>query len=221
VQGFDVDNCYFEGNGQDGSPDIKFDTTRNLANLTPNGSIKITGCFFSQLLANFNDPAYYSIRWGRVTKSAFAAGNYLVDLGTGASLRLHATIPESRVVFSGEPGIPYSFFVSEFLYAAGGYVMPVGGERVTIIRGVVNSTGTIKEGQGFTVSRTGAGRYTITFAAAFADDPTVTATVADSVGLPLCVSAATTASTASIIVRTPTNVDTDCLFHFTAVGPLP
>lgn len=220
AQAFDIDNCYFEGNGQDGSPDIKFDTTRNLANFTPNGSIKVTGCFFSQLLANFNDPNYYSIRWGRVTKSAFAAGNYLVDLGTGAALKLHYTIPESRVVFSGEPGIPYSFYIRDFLYAEAGYVMPISGERVTTIRGVVNPSGTIKEGQGFTVSRTGAGRYTLTFATAFADDPAVAVTVSDSVGLPLCVSVASTASTASVVVRTPANVDTDCLFHFVAVGPV-
>jgi hypothetical protein len=221
AQGFDVDNCYFEGNGQDGSPDIKFDTARNLANLTPNGSIKVSGSFFSQKLANFNDPNYYSIRWGRVTTSGFAAGNYLVDLGTGAALKLHYTIPESRVVFAGEPGIPYQLYANQFIYPAAGYVMPVSGERVTIIRGVINANGTIKEGAGFTASKTATGRYTITFSSAFGDDPAVTVTLADSTGNPLCVAVASSTNAANVIVRSPASVDTDCLFHFIAVGPMP
>lgn len=221
AQGFDVDNCYFEGNGTDGSPDLKFDTARNLANFTPNGSIKVSGCFFSQKLANFNNPNYYSIRWGRVNYSGFAAGNFLVDLGTGAALKLHYTIPESRVVFSGEPGITYQLYASEFAYATAGYVMPIGLERITIIRGVVNANGTKKEGQGFTVTKTATGRYTITFASAFNDDPAVTVTLSDSTGAPLCVAVASTASTATITVRSPASVDTDCLFHFIAVGPMP
>jgi hypothetical protein len=221
AQGFDVDNCYFEGNGQDGSPDIKFDTARNLANLTPNGSIKVSGSFFSQKLANFNDPNYYSIRWGRVTTSGFAAGNYLVDLGTGAALKLHYTIPESRVVFCGEPGIAYQLYANEFAYPAGGYVLPISGERVTTIRGVVNANGTIKEGAGFTVVKTATGRYTITFSSAFGDDPAVAVTLSDSTGSPLCVAVASTSNTATVTVRSPASVDTDCLFHFIAVGPMP
>lgn len=220
AQGFVVQNNYFEGNGQDGSPDLKFDTTRNLANFTANGSICITGNFFSQLLANFNDVNYYSIRWGRVVQSGFAAGNYLVDLGTGASLKLHKTIPESRVNFMSEPGWPYDMYSSQFVYPAAGYVMPNGNERVTFIRGVVQAAGGIKKGQGFTINKTGTGAYTINFATAFSDEPAVTVTVSDSVGVPLCVAVSSLAGSAAVLIRTPAGVATDCLFHFTAIGPV-
>jgi hypothetical protein len=85
----------------------------------------------------------------------------------------------------------------------------------------VNANGTIKEGAGFTVVKTATGRYTITFSSAFGDDPAVAVTLSDSTGSPLCVAVASTSNTATVTVRSPASVDTDCLFHFIAVGPMP
>lgn len=219
AQGFDVDNCYFEGNGSNGAPDLKFDTTRNLANITANGAIKVTGCFFSQLLANFNDPNYYSIRWGRVT-NGFATANYLVDLGTGASLKLSNTIPESRVVFLGDPGYAQGYF-SEFVSSAGGYVMPgTGGERLKIIRGNVSSAGAISQGTGFTVTNLATGRYQIDAQTAFSAIPTIVASAADSGGISIA-TFTTASSTTTMVVefRNAANAYTATAFSFIITGP--
>jgi hypothetical protein len=219
AQGFVVENCYFEGNGSNGAPDIKFDTTRNLANLTPNGSVKVTGCFFSQKLANFNDVNYWSVRWGRVN-NGFAAANYLVDLGTGASLKLHYTQAESRVVFMGEPGYVQGHF-SEFVSAGGGYVMPgTGGERIKIVRGTVNSAGTITNGSGFTCTKSGTGEYQIDMQTAFSANPSAVVTAADSnsQNVAALASAANTA-TVQIKFRSVTHALIDTAFSFVIVGP--
>lgn len=220
AQGFVVENCYFEGNGSNGAPNLKFDTPRNLANLTPNGSITVKGNFFSELLANFDNPSYYGVRWGRVTQSGFAAGNYLVDLQSGSPLKLHYTIPETRVVFANEPGWPYPLYVNEFIFAESGYVMPNGGERITIIRGTVNANGTIAGGAGFTVTKTGTGTYTINYTVAFSAAPSASITLADFTGTPFCVAASSVAGSSSLVARTPAGVTTDCSFSFITVGPV-
>jgi hypothetical protein len=219
AQGFVVENCYFEGNGSNGAPDIKFDTTSNLANLTPNGSIKVTGCFFSQRLANFNDPSYYSIRWGRV-KNGFAAANYLVDLGSGASLKLSNTIPESRVVFLGEDGYNQGHF-SEFVFAGAGYVMPgTGGEALKTLRGNVAANGTINQGTGFTITKTGTGEYQLDMLTAFGSIPTVVVTAADSNGTNVASFALpANSATTEISFRNTANAFVDTAFSFIAVGP--
>ena len=221
-QGFVVENCYFEGNSvTNGAPDIKFDTARNLANLAPNGSIVVTGCFFSQLLANFNNPSYYSVRWGRTTVSGFAAGNYLVDLATGVTpLRLHYTIPESRVTFLGETGYIQGHF-SEFVYAAGGYVMPgTGGERLRMIRGQVESSGAISAGTGFTVNRSATGTYDITIQTAFSALPSAVASAADSNGRNISTLVnMTSSSTFSVVMFNELNVLTNSKFNFIVMGP--
>jgi hypothetical protein len=219
AQGFVIENCYFEGNGSNGAPDIKFDTARNLANLTPNGSIKVTGCFFSQKLANFNDPNYWSVRWGRVN-NGFATANYLVNLGTGASLKLHYTQAESRVVFMGEPGYIQGHF-SEFVAPVGGYVMPgTGGERIKLVRGTVSSAGTISAGSGFTVTKIGTGQYQIDMQTAFSANPSAVATAVDFTGQNVA-ALANVANTATINVafRDVTHAFIDTSFNFVIVGP--
>jgi hypothetical protein len=170
------------------------------------------------LLANFDDPNYYGVRWGRVTQSGFAAGNYLVDLGSGSPLKLHYTIPETRVVFANEPGWLYSLYANEFIFAGAGYVMPIGGERITIIRGNVNAVGTIAAGAGFTVTKTGTGAYRINYTVAFSAAPSASVTLTDSTGTPLCVAAGSVAGSSSLLVRTPAGVATDCGFSFITVG---
>lgn len=220
-QGVSINNVYFEGNGADGSPDLKFDTARNLANLSPNGSINVTGCFFSQLLANFNNPSYHSIRWGRVTVGGFATSNYLVDLGTGAGLKLHLTIPESRVVFSGEPGIAGQVYASESVFSGAGYVMPgSGGERIRIMRGEISAAGAIIRGSGFTLTKTGTGQYQIDAQTAFSAPPSIVASPIDSNGQNVSALVGTANSvTMTVSIRSVTHSFIDSGFQFTVTGP--
>jgi len=225
AQGFAVENCYFEGNGSNGAPDLKFDTTNNLANLTPNGAIIVTGCYFSQRLANFNDPNYWSIRWGRV-RNGFATANYLVDLGTGASLKLSNTIPESRVVFLGEDGYAQGYFSETIftpgtIFAGDGYVMPgTGGEALKIIRGSVADNGDILRGTGFTVTKGATGLYQIDVQTAFASTPSSVVTPADTNAA--AVSAFTSnanASTTTVSFRDAADAYINTAFNFIIVGP--
>jgi hypothetical protein len=58
---------------------------------------------------------------------------------------------------------------------ANGKSVVAGEENLRIVRGTVNSNGTVSSGTGFTVSRTLVGVYTINFSPAFAGNPTVTA----------------------------------------------
>jgi len=58
-----------------------------------------------------------------------------------------------------------------------GYQQPgTGAEKIKILRGVINSDGTINSGSGFTVSHTLTGVYTITYSTAFLNAPAVVCT---------------------------------------------
>lgn len=219
AQGFVVENCYFEANGSNGAPDLKFDTTRNLANLTPNGAVKVTGCYFSQTLANFNDPNYYSVRWGRV-QNGFAASNYLVNFATGATLNLHLTIPESRVVFLGEVGFVQGHF-TEAVSAKAGYLMPgTGGEALKMLRGNVASAGSILHGSGFSVTKTGTGQYQLDSLTAFSSTPTAVITAADSGGINVSsLVNALNSTSISVSFRNSANAFVDTSFSFIIAGP--
>lgn len=217
-QGVVVSDTYFEGNGADGSPDIRFATTRNLANFTPNGSIKVSGCFFSQLPDNYNNPDYYSVEWGRV-QNGFATANYLAQPGVTRTHRLHKVIPESRVVFLGEVGFIQGHF-NEAIYSGGGYVQPGdGGERIKIIRGTLNADGTIRKGSGFTASKIGTGEYEIVAKTAFYSDFTPTANATDTTGSDISILATVlNTTTVRIAARNSSGVGIDTIFHFHLIG---
>lgn len=74
--------------------------------------------------------------------------------------------------------------------------------NLAIVRGAVSSTGTILQGEGFTVVHSGTGMFAVTFATAFGDNPIVTLTLLTAGGntlyglIPL--SAITTGFTASV-----------------------
>jgi hypothetical protein len=143
-----------------------------------------------------------------------------VDLGTGASLKLSNTIPESRVVFLGDPGYAQGYF-SEFVSSAGGYVMPgTGGERLKIIRGNVSSAGAISQGTGFTVTNLATGRYQIDAQTAFSAIPTIVASAADSGGISIA-TFTTASSTTTMVVefRNAANAYTATAFSFIITGP--
>ena len=217
-QGVVIDNTYFEGNGADGSPDIRFATTRNLANFTPNGAIKVSGCLVSQLPENYNNPSYYSIEWGRV-RNGFATANYLVQPGVARIDRLHKVIVESRLVVIGDDGFVQGHF-SESLYSAGGYLQPgANGEALKILRGTVNSAGVIMSGSGFTVKKVSSGQYDIIAKTAFGSICTPTASCRDETGASItALATALDKSTVRITLRNNVNAQTDSSFNFQLIG---
>lgn len=92
-----------------------------------------------------------------------------------------------------------------------------GGETLRIIRGRVNSDGTIALGTGFTISKTGTGAYTINFSTTFSSAPTAVASATNAahfsnVGLP---------STSSVAVATYNSsaAAADAAFNFIIIGP--
>jgi hypothetical protein len=92
------------------------------------------------------------------TNTAGLAGTFqIIDRTAGASRLLIDT--------SGKAGVN-----ANNLFVTGG------GDNLRIVRGTVNSDGTIASGSGFTVNHTGTGVYAVTFTTAFTDTPAVTAT---------------------------------------------
>lgn len=105
---------------------------------------------------------------------------------------------------------------------ASGQLFATGGqENLRIIRGIVSANGTIIGGSGFTVSRTGAGQYTITFTTPFPSPPAVTATTNfnGSASSVIQTNGVTGSSAAFYISTNSTPVNADDAFHFIAVGP--
>lgn len=96
-------------------------------------------------------------------------------------------------------------------------------ENLKVIRGAINTagSGSITSGVGFTIARNGAGDVTITFTAAFATAPTVTATPLSGGVAPICAlsGAPGTGSARVLVLNAATNTGVDDTFHFTAIGP--
>lgn len=105
----------------------------------------------------------------------------------------------------------------------GQYYAPSAGENLRIVRGSVNSGGTVIEGTGYTAVRTGTGRYTITFTTAFPtnDPPVVTLAGWGSIPSTTIASLYNPTTTTTVLVRTTNGagVETDGGFHFIAIGP--
>lgn len=109
------------------------------------------------------------------------------------------------------------------------YSIVVGGSQngtptpLKMVRGIVLGGGTVGGGEAFSVVHTATGVYTVTFAAIFADVPSVVANVPhifdESTDLPIC--SVTTTSTSGFQIRTynlQNNTNTDYGFNFIAIG---
>lgn len=206
--GFSVDNTYFEGNG---GVDINCETARNVANLTPNGAIKITGCLFAPTIAHRENPGYFPVRWGR-TAHGFAAANELI----GDSNRLHGTITESDVTFIQEAGTIAGLDTTGVVSAKLGFYNDY--EALRTIRGEVSLAGAKVLGAGFTVVAAGAGMYNIVFDDTFVDAPSISIGVIDSTGSALSAAVASTLTTATVHLRNSSDVSTSSAFSFTVMG---
>lgn len=91
-------------------------------------------------------------------------------------------------------------------------------ESLRIIRGTVNTagSGSITQGNGFTISRTGTGNLTVTFTTVFSAVPSVTATPNDAYVIRRN---AISASSVQIQIYTTGLSAVDASFDFTAIGP--
>jgi len=210
-QGLNISSNYFEGNG---GVEMKFDTARNAANLTPNGAITITANMISPTVANYGNPAYYPIRWGR-SVNGFATGNYLVN-----GSNLHLFVATSHVTLIGDVGGFAGLSTLDFVYAAGGYIQPgTNGERLRSLRGSVSAVGALSTGAGFTVVRNSIGNYTITFLTTFSAAPSITVSAIDSTGVAVSAAVGTTTGTANIVWRNAASALVDTAFHHIIMGP--
>ena len=90
-----------------------------------------------------------------------------------------------------------------------------GAQKMLVCRGVVDPTGAILSGEGFTVVHTATGVYTITFARAFATVPAVAVTPLSQVVIALC---ASTTGGCVIETFTPAVAPDDSDFSFIAIG---
>ncbi len=95
------------------------------------------------------------------------------------------------------------------------------GSPLRILRGHIAASGSITTGEGFTVTKTGTGAYTVTFTTPFSSEPTITAT--PQVGLAR-IATCTNVGTGSAQIRTfdvtgSSAVAIDQDFHFIAIGP--
>jgi hypothetical protein len=99
-----------------------------------------------------------------------------------------------------------------------------GDESLRIVRGMVDSDGTILRGSGFHVSRAGDGDYRIIFVHVFSAPPVLTVTPERSGNMPFFIQAdAVTTSTANVfsqvVAANFTFPRVDSAFHFIAIGP--
>lgn len=200
-----------------------FATANNLSGASPNHSIAITGCLFASKAENIANPAYFDIQWGR-TSHGFAAGNYVsgntID-GIGTKLHKIEAGNVTKTTLVSEPG--YSgIWSTEQAFFTQGVVQPgLGGEALRTVRGKLSSAGAIIRGSGFTVAKTGTGKYKITFNTPFSDEPSISTTALDTGATSYC-GMDTGGGTPSISFEVQfragaTAVDTS--FHFTCVGP--
>jgi hypothetical protein len=104
------------------------------------------------------------------------------------------------------------------LGSSGQFFAPSGLENLRIIRGVVQGSGTILAGTGFTVTKGVAGFFTITFTTPFSTMPTVTVTAQSGIDRMATCTSITTSST-GIFTRDSAGTAVDNQFNFIAIGP--
>lgn len=92
-------------------------------------------------------------------------------------------------------------------------------ENVRILRGTILTSGSISQGEGFTVTRPATGEYQITYAQSFTGPATVTATVFDASVPQIATISQASATTATIRIWSIAGAAINSDFQFIAVGP--
>jgi hypothetical protein len=145
---------------------------------------------------------------GRFAFLSAPTGGEVVSILANGNVGIGTNSPNRKLVVNGDIGV-----------SSANLLVPGGVENLKILRGRIAGNGTITTGTGFTVSRTGAGAYTVTFTTAFSGDPTVTATP-QIIGVRIVTCTSVLPGSAGFRTFDPTTstaVDQD--FQFIAIGP--
>jgi hypothetical protein len=139
--------------------------------------------------------------------SSTGPGQFLIQAPGGVGINVNDPTPAALMV---DGDIRFG--------SDGEFHPPAAEERLRILRGVVSSAGVSLHGHGYTVARTAAGSYTVTFGAAFAAFPTVT--VSPQAGVAR-MATTTNVGTSQAQVRTfdAAGALVDTQFHFIATAP--
>jgi hypothetical protein len=150
------------------------------------------------------------------------AGGYTA-LGAGALERLIVSPAGSVGIGTASPLATLDVRGNIRFGSAGQFFPAAGEENLRIVRGIVDSTGAILVGSGFTVSHPSVGRYTITFNTPFAGTATVTATAENqgTDGEKVVQTHGVSSANATLVTRLIELGGglTDITFHFIAIGP--
>ena len=134
-------------------------------------------------------------------------GNQLVTIQSFGNVGIGTVSPNSRLDVRG----------SIKLGSTGQYYAPGSGEDLRIIRGVVNASGIILAGSGFTVTKGPTGFFTVNFTSSFSDTPAVVVTAQSGIDrIATCTSVSS--SSAGIWTRDSAGTATDNQFNFIAIG---
>jgi hypothetical protein len=139
----------------------------------------------------------------------FAGAIERMSITSGGSVGLGTTAPAERLDVRGNIKLGPS----------GQYFAPSAAANLRIVRGKISSAGAIISGEGFTVSRTGEGVYSISWSPSFAAAPVVTATADYSSSwtrIATVVGPTTLSTTIRIVNSDNTSVDNN--FYFIAIG---
>lgn len=130
----------------------------------------VTLCAPPSLAAN------YSLTW----PAALPASQKFATIDNSGNIAANWSVDNSTIVVSGNSvQIPSNVPLPGKIPTSNGKFLVVNntnnsaGNGLAIVRGVVNSDGSIFSGEGFTVPSSGTGSYTITYSSAFLDTPGV------------------------------------------------
>ena len=193
--------------------------------------VKSTGWPTAMIESSSANGTWFSLK----NTTAGGAEWYLISTGSGlpegaGKLILHNGAPQMTLDASGNVAIGTSHTSPSAKLDVAGDIksnsksVAVGEESLRIVRGVVSSNGIALKGTGFTVVSNNIGAFTIRFATAFADVPTVTATAAvpppgTQADVAACMLMSNTVSYVTVSPRNSGGSGVNRDFHFIAVGP--
>lgn len=163
------------------------------------------------------------------TPTALGIPKFNVDADPPSGLGFNAAMDEIDALLQARVGKPAGLEVGDIpVWNGSGWVRPSGSPNAAkilrgdstwsqVVRGHVNSDGTILSGVGFSATRTGAGRYTITPTTAFSSVPAVVVTRETTAALLIMTAFSVTDTSFGVASDNTSGVATDAPFFFIAL----